>query len=144
MATDEATTISVLEHLAGLIPDASIFVVLQPTSPIRKDGLIDDCVDFFLKSDATNLATGFWCKYSEFGSHNNLRRQDMKGFFYDDGNIYILPLDLVRKGLWFGDKILRYEIESYQSYEIDDEVDFYIVECLLARYLNNTKQRLSK
>lgn len=138
LATDEATTIAVLQHVAVEIPDATSFVVLQPTSPLRDDGLIDDCIENHECGGFSNLATGYWCKYQEFGSHNNMRRQDFKGFFYDDGNVYVLSRALVERGMWFGDNICRKEIARHQNFEIDDEIDFVILESLMRRYKATT------
>ncbi|EMY76154.1 cytidylyltransferase [Leptospira weilii serovar Ranarum str. ICFT] len=134
LATDEAKTIAVLGQISKEIPEAENFILLQPTSPIRDVGLIDECLDIYEKGNFSNLATGFWCKYQEFGKHNNMRRQDYKGFFYDDGNVYILSQNLVSKGLWFGDNICRHVIARHQNFEIDDEIDFVILEALLNKY----------
>lgn len=134
LATDEATTISVLTHIAKQAPDVDAFVVLQPTSPLREDGLIDACVSEFERDGCDNLATGYDCKMREFGSHNNGRRQDYKGFFYDDGSVYVLKRSLVEAGRWFGAKIGRHLIPKEQSFEIDDEVDLVVLEALLHRY----------
>jgi len=134
LATDEATTIAVVQHIAGQIPEANNFVILQPTSPLRNPGLIDDCLKKYQAGNFSNLATGFWCKFQEFGSHNNMRRQDYKGFFYDDGNIYILHRRLAMAGRWFGENIMRYAISKVQNFEIDDEVDFVILETLMQKY----------
>jgi CMP-N-acetylneuraminic acid synthetase len=134
LATDESTTISVLEHIARQFPEVITFVVLQPTSPLRDEDLIDECIRDYEKGDFTNLATGFWCKYQEFGTHNNSRRQDCSGFFYDDGNVYVLDKALVEKGLWFGNKISRKVIRHYQNYEIDEEVDLVVLEALMKKY----------
>lgn len=134
LATDEATTIAVMMHVAAEVPDARTFVVLQPTSPLRDPGLIDDCIAAYERGQHTNLATGYWCKYQEFGTHHNMRRQDYPGFFYDDGNVYVLSRALVEQGRWFGDHICRQVIARHQNYEIDDEVDFVICEALMCRY----------
>ena len=134
LATDEARTIAVLAHVATQVPAAETFVLLQPTSPVRDDGLIGECVALFEARRATNLATGFWCKYREFGTHANARRQDAVGFFYDDGNVYVLQRPLVEQGLWFGDRTCRHVIARHQSFEIDDEVDFVVCEALLERF----------
>ena len=134
LSTDEATTISVLEHIIEEIPLANSIVVLQPTSPLRDDGLIDNCIRRYESENYTNLATGYWCKFKEFGSHNNLRRQDYKGFFYDDGNVYVLSRETIKKGLWCGDNPARFITDKHMNFEIDDEVDFVIVEALIKQY----------
>ena len=137
LSTDEATTISVLEHIVHEIPNANTIIVLQPTSPLRDDNLIDKCIELYESDSYTNLATGFWCKFKEFGSHNNLRRQDYKGFFYDDGSVYILSREIIIKGLWCGEKPARFINEKYMNFEIDDEIDFLVVETLIKNYKNN-------
>lgn len=138
LATDEATTIAVMGHVAACFADTQVFVVLQPTSPLRAPGLIDECLQIFENDGHDNLATGFYCKYREFGSHNNARRQDSQGFFYDDGNVYVLTRKLVEQGRWFGDNIARHVIARPMNYEIDDAVDLVILDALLDHYAGNT------
>lgn len=138
LATDESTTIEVLQHLYNVIPGVESMILLQPTSPLRDTDLIDRCFKIYQDGDFTNLATGYWCKYKEFGSHNNLRRQDYQGFFYDDGNIYVLSKDIIKEGIWCGTNPCKLPIERHMNYEIDDEVDFIILESLMKHYkLNN-------
>ena len=134
LATDEATTIAVIRHVAACIEDAQVLVVLQPTSPLRAPGLIDECVQIFETGGYDNLATGFYCKYREFGSHNNERRQDYQGFFSDDGNVYVLARKLVEQGRWYGNNIARHVIPRPMNYEIDDAVDLVVLDALLTRY----------
>jgi CMP-N-acetylneuraminic acid synthetase len=136
LSTDEATTIAVLEHIIQEIPKADSLVILQPTSPLRDNNLIDNCITLYESGNYTNLATGYWCKFKEFGSHNNLRRQDYKGFFYDDGNVYILSKEIINKGLWCGDNPVRYITDKHMNFEIDDEVDFIVLEALMKKYKN--------
>lgn len=134
LATDEATTIAVLQHIANEIEDATEIIVLQPTSPLRDKGLLDECIRMFEEGGYSNLATGFWCKYQEFGSHNNMRRQDYKGFFYDDGNVYVLSRELVLTGQWSGNNPCKYPIAKHMNFEIDDAVDFVVLEALMKTY----------
>jgi CMP-N-acetylneuraminic acid synthetase len=140
LATDEATTLSVIRHVAAEIRAADTFIILQPTSPLRDSGLIDDCVRLFEQGQYSNLATGYWCKYREFGTHNNARRQDYQGFFYDDGNVYILLRSLIEQDRWCGNRICRHEISRHQNYEIDDEIDFVILEALMNKYASSNTQ----
>ena len=126
LATDEATTLSVLQHVIEKIPCDSV-VLLQATSPIRRGGLIDECIREFIDNEYDSLATGFTCKFIEYGK-NNLRRQDIKGFFYDDGNVYVIKTDLIERGERFGEKIGRKVISRWENIEIDDEFDFWLAE----------------
>ncbi len=131
LATDQASTLSVLQDVLKRI-DAGTVVVLQATSPIRNPDLIDCCVKQFLDKDADSLATGFICKYQEYGT-SMLRRQDIDGFFYDDGNIYVIKADLIRKGDRYGKKIERVITDGEQNIDIDDEFDFWIAEQVLKK-----------
>lgn len=129
LATDEADTLDVMVHALKEI-NADTLVLLQPTSPIRNEGLIDACVKEFLAGDYDSLATGFICHYIEYGK-NDLRRQDIKGFFYDDGNIYVMKPDMVLKGDRYGNRICRKTISRFENMEIDDEFDFWVCEKIL-------------
>ena len=138
LATDKASTLSVLQHVLTKIK-AEAVVLLQPTSPIRDKGLIDTCIKRFEKTRVDNLATGFICKFMEYGSYTQ-RRQDLKGFFYDDGNVYVLKSRLVKNGTLFGKKVERVENSREQNVEIDDEFDFWLVEQLLLKRIREKTQ----
>lgn len=129
LATDKAATLSVLQHAIEEIPCEAI-VLLQATSPIRREGLIDECIKEFIDRGYDSLATGFICKYIEYGK-NELRRQDISGFFYDDGNIYIVKADFIKRGDRFGKKIGKKIISRWENVEIDDEFDFWVAERIL-------------
>ncbi|MFA5147194.1 MAG: acylneuraminate cytidylyltransferase family protein [Candidatus Omnitrophota bacterium] len=131
LATDEATTLSVLQHVLSKI-DADTVVLLQPTSPVRSNGLIDRCIARFKESGADNLGTGFICKFMEYGTYT-ARRQDLKGFFYDDGNVYVIKADLIRKGTLFGKKAGHFETSKEENIEIDDDFDFWMAEQILLK-----------
>jgi CMP-N-acetylneuraminic acid synthetase len=129
LATDEASTLCVLQHLVENIP-CDIVVLLQATSPTRRPGLIDECVKEFKDNDYDSLATGFICDYIEYGK-NQLRRQDIEGFFYDDGNVYVIKADIIKNGDRCGKKIGRKVISRWENVEIDDEFDFWLAEQIL-------------
>lgn len=129
LAGDNTTTLAVLQHALKKIK-ADIVVVLQATSSIRDVGLIDRCIKRFIKSGADSLATGFICKYLPYGTGNK-RRQDIKGFFYDDGNVYVIRADLIRKGERFGSKIERVILDKKSNIDIDDAFDFQVAEEIL-------------
>lgn len=136
-ATDEASTLSVLQHAVEQIP-CNIVVLLQPTSPVRRRGLIDECISEYLKNEHDSLATGFMCKYIEYTKDveynktgSELRRQEIEGYFYDDGNVYVIKADLLKKGSRYGKKIGRKIISRWENVEIDDEFDFWVAEKIL-------------
>jgi len=129
LSTDTAPTIKVLQHAVKVLP-CDIVVLLQATSPIRRKGLIDSCIREFLSKDYDSMATGFLCKYTEYGK-NNLRRQDINGFFSDDGNVYVIKADLIKRGKLFGKNTGRRVISRIENVDIDNDFDFNLAENIL-------------
>lgn len=130
LATDTASTQDVMIHALKYYP-ADVLVLLQPTSPYRHDGLIDECIVEFFENGFDSLATGFICNYKEYGT-NVLPRQQIDGFFYDDGNVYVIKAKNILAGDRYGYKIGRKIISRYENAEIDDEFDFWLLERILS------------
>jgi CMP-N-acetylneuraminic acid synthetase len=133
LAQDDTPTIDVLQHvLQSLDLKSGIVVLLEPTSPIRRTGLIDKCIQRFLDTKADSLATGFMCKYTAFGSTTK-RRQDIEGFFYPDGCVYIYKAENILDGDLFGSKKVMVHTTREEQVEIDDEFDFWLAEQVLKK-----------
>ncbi len=132
LATDTASTQDVMVHALHHYP-ADTLVLLQPTSPYRSNDLIDDCIEEFLQNDFDSLATGFICDYKEYGK-NTLPRQQIQGFFYDDGNVYVIKADNILNGDRYGTKIGQKLTSRYENAEIDDEYDFWLLEQILRKF----------
>ncbi len=132
LATDDATTISVLQHAVEEL-DPDVVVLLQPTSPIRPPGLIDRAIKQFFDSEADTLATGFISYQYAWATMPNMPQQKMKGFFYDDGNVYVHRAAHLRRGEWWGERLWQMMIGPEYNIEIDTEADFWAAEGILAR-----------
>lgn len=136
LASDGASTLSVLQHVVRHIP-ADTVVLLQATSPVRDEGLIDRCITRFRETRVDSLATGFICKYVAYGE-NTKRRQEIPGFFYDDGNVYVIRADLIRAGDRYGRKMERMVVDRELNVEIDDAFDLWLAEQVLKRRMAPT------
>jgi N-acylneuraminate cytidylyltransferase len=139
LASDTATTISVLQQILTVI-DAENIVLLQPTSAVRDAGLIDRCIAKFSREKLDNLGTGFICKFQEYGSYSK-RRQELKGFFYDDGNVYVVKSSLIKKGTMHGRKVGCVFTSREENVEIDDEFDFWLAEQILLKRKKGGRSR---
>ena len=139
LAQDDTTTLAVLQHIVLEQPCDTV-VVLQPTSPLRNADTIDKCIDNFLDGMFDTLATGYYTKIIEYGTHQNLRRQDIPGFFQDDGNVYVIKKSVVESGRWYGDKICKKVLDAELNIEIDNEITFAATEALLQKRLRNGRQ----
>ncbi len=131
LATDIASTQDVMVHALQNY-QAEILVLLQPTSPCRGEGLIDECIEEFISGGFDSLATGFMCDYREYGK-NTLPRQQIQGFFYDDGNVYVIKAKNILAGDRYGSKIGHKFISRYENAEIDDQFDFWLLEQILKK-----------
>jgi len=125
---------------------ADIIVTLQPTSPIRSNNLIDECLDKMEQETADSLVTvttHYPFIWNDYGSEvvcpnmyylDRPMREDIKNSFFsliDNGNIYITSHDiLMKKNNRLGGRISVYKTNKYQGYQIDTEEDFKIIECI--------------
>jgi CMP-N-acetylneuraminic acid synthetase len=130
LATDTASTWDVLKHALTQIPARAV-VLLQPTSPVRRKGLIDQCIDSYEQWHTDTVATGFNCKFKPYGTYT-ARRQDLKGFFYDDGNVYVIRSGLIHQGKRVGRRIGRFPTSREENIEIDDKFDFWLAEKVMS------------
>ena len=134
LSEDHTPTLPVLQQVLNEI-QTDILVLLQATSPIRNLDLIDNCITRFLETQADSLATGFTCKFVEYGTNQCSPRQQLEGFFYDDGNVYVMKSELIRDGDRYGERMERVVLDREQSVEIDEEFDFWLAEKVLEKRL---------
>lgn len=128
LSKDRSKTIEVIKH-AIKITKADIVVCLQPTSPKRPKGIVDTCINKYLEKKVDTLATGRIIHNFEWGKYNNLSRQNLKGWFWDDGSIYVLKSKDILNNRWVGKKTYKYNLEKkYNLLEIDDLEDFNIID----------------
>ena len=151
LSGDKATSESAIIHAAGVIErdhhiPIDIIVFLQATSPLRKPQDIDRAVELFLREGADSLISvtraddltvweskgGEW-KSVNFDYRNRGMRQDRPTQFIENGSIYIFnPETLTVFGNRIGEKLSAYEMEFWQTWEIDtlEEID------LIEYYMN--------
>ena len=133
MSTDEVSSIPAIQHALREIRFADYYVLLQPTSPIRREGLIDDCIEQMLDNEADCIIT---CKNNyKLTIGMDIRRQDIDKWKEWDGSVYVGSPSIV---LWNNSLYDGY-IETYMnsqdgSLEIDTPFDFWLVEKVLEEY----------
>ncbi|MEI8186399.1 MAG: acylneuraminate cytidylyltransferase family protein [Chlorobiaceae bacterium] len=156
LSGDKATSESAILHAAELIErdhhqPIDVIVFLQATSPLRKPGDIDRAVEVFLQEEADSLISvtkaddltlweskeGIW-KSVNFDYRNRGMRQDRPAQFIENGSIYIFkPQTLTVFGNRIGEKLSAYEMEFWQTWEIDtieeiDLIEYYFTKKNLA------------
>ena len=139
LATDDATTLEVLQHTISVI-DCDVIVLLQPTSPVRfipgsdcqvgRNNIIDTCVRRFFAMKPDTLATGYMSAHRAW-TNEHAPRQKIEPYFHDDGCVYIFKREVIESGRWIGDKPFQIINEPAYSLEIDTLADFWAVEGIM-------------
>lgn len=153
LATDTASTESVMLDFADKV-DFDILVTVQATSPLTSPGDFDMALKFFLDNGFDSMLTGvrtkrfFWTddfKPINYDPHSRPRRQDFKGCIMENGAFYITKKDiLLRNKCRLGGKIGIYEMNSETSVELDEPLDWKIVENILIDNKKNKVKNLIK
>jgi CMP-N,N'-diacetyllegionaminic acid synthase len=147
----EDAIIHVIESVVATkksVPD--IVVLLQPTSPLRKENDIDNAIKHFIDNNFDSLFSStevadltLWGKLENkwesinFDYKNKKRRQDRPKQYIENGSIYISSSkNIKRTNNIVNGTIGVFEMEFWQTWEIDtiDEVDlveFYLKKMLL-------------
>ncbi|MFT8391838.1 MAG: acylneuraminate cytidylyltransferase family protein [Sporolactobacillus sp.] len=150
----EPVLIDVVEKLArqeNYSPDAVI--LLQPTSPFRLQGRLEQAINLFEQEQADSLLSV--CPNHHFFWKNEAhpealypywarpRRQEIKKedrWFRENGSIYITKTDILkREQNRLGGKIAMLVMTDEESYEIDSELDFKINELIIKEHAHESQ-----
>ena len=145
LATDAAPTLGVVVHaldaLAAEGDDYDAVCLLQPTSPVRGPGLIDECVERLVTSGADSVVSvrpvptdhhpdwvyrlGDDGELTLFNGEDEprTRRQDLAPAFHRDGAVYVTRAEVVRAGSLYGRRTVAVLADG-PSVNIDTEDDF--------------------
>lgn len=140
LATDTASSVSVLKHaLASVSDPIDAVVLLQPTNPFRKKQLMAEAIELFENLLAESLLTVSPLR-KKFGkiSQNHYqplnyqigqRSQDMEPLFFENGLLYITSSHLVNNNKMLCDYPTAL-ITDYPEAEIDIDTldDFRLAE----------------
>jgi len=128
---------------------ATYVFILQPTSPIRLPGTIDNAFKYLKEQKADSLVSvnrlnRFLWKNGK-PNYNLLKRprsQEYQSDLYiENGSIYITRrktlLDTKTRS---GGKVVTFELKPEESFEIDEELDFIICNAIL-RYITSKEEK---
>ena len=151
LAGDDSSSIDVILHVLdylenkGELPD--LFVLLQPTSPLRTSEDIEASINSFLESDCDSLVSvceldhrsllnfsledGFLVQNNNESLFNS-RRQDIPTYYSLNGAIYITTPEFIRKNKsFYSDKTIPHVMSKEKSIDIDTSFDFKLAEFIL-------------
>jgi N-acylneuraminate cytidylyltransferase/CMP-N,N'-diacetyllegionaminic acid synthase len=153
LAGDAATSASVviytIEKLRKEGKSFDYLILLEPTSPLRDIDDIDNSIEILINTPDAESIVGV-CKVenahpsflASIDSNNFLnsytdqfkviRRQDLMNLYFFEGSIYVSKIDsFINCKTFYHDKCMGYIVPKYKSFEIDDLLDFRIVETIM-------------
>lgn len=151
LSKDETTSQEVIEYVINELKkkgkNYDYFMILQPTSPLRRSNHIVEAFNLFISKNANSIVSVCETEHSPLymntldsslsmenfiGKDISTRRQELPKYYRLNGAIYIYIVDyyLKNKNL-YQEKSYAYIMEKKYSIDIDDEYDFKIAEYLL-------------
>lgn len=156
LATDTASTLSVMQHTlrvwqdAGFTPD--LFILLQATSPLRGSACIDNGIQKMVETGADSL---FGVRKSKFPPHwlmqtdaqgfltfpipradKKVRSQDQDLWYEINGALYIYRREVLENAESYamGTHSVPLLMTDRESVDIDEPHDLEVAECLIRTY----------
>lgn len=152
LAEDSTSTADVLIHhlkeLEKLGLKFNHLVLLEPTSPLRESTDIDKAFEILNSNSRATSVVGIGMVESQhpsfcvtlddqgfLKSKNNfkiLRRQEIEPLYFYEGSVYISEIEAFKVNRnFYHNNTLGYVFPKWKTFEIDDIVDFIIVEALM-------------
>ena len=135
LSTDTATSEDALLHALDELGAYHEVCFLQPTSPLRRKDDVIRAATLFRITGADSLFS--CCELEDFTAWegegdklrgltfdplNRGRRQDRKPIHLENGSIYLFKTEILRRNKnRLGGKTVRYPMEYWQGFEIDDQ-----------------------
>lgn len=129
--------------------DFDYFILLEPTSPLRDVEDVDKSIEMIIDNPQNDSIVGvamsgtvhpaFMVVVNKDGvlealepDKQTLRRQDLPDVFFFEGSVYVSKVDVyLEKRTFYHDKTMPYIVPEWKSHEVDDYVDFAIIETIM-------------
>ena len=146
LGADETTTSEVLFFQASIFELKKIeygaMILLQPTNPLRPDGLIESAIQLFENKKRQSLASFSILnrKYGKIISENYFpgnykpgqRIQDIQRDYFENGLIYITSKDAIKNNMIITPDVYPFILTEIESFvDIDEPSDMLFAEYLL-------------
>jgi CMP-N-acetylneuraminic acid synthetase len=123
--------------------DGDLYLQTHSTNPLLRSATVTDAIDRLLAdpdSDSlfgvTRLQTRLWGANGQPMNHDRsvlLRTQDLPPVYEENSCLYLFSREsLERHGDRIGERPILFEIPREEAWDIDEEVDFRVVEALYA------------
>ena len=150
---DTSTTVDVILHALKALGEVGktyeYVMVLQPTSPLRTASHIDGALMLAEEKNADGVISVCPCEHSPLWagqlkedqsmdgfidlSITKTRSQDLPSYFRLNGGIYLVNTDrlLKEQSLFLADNAFAFVMDTIDSVDIDEELDFMLAETIV-------------
>lgn len=154
LSSDTVASADVIEHTIAYLKkmgaEYDLFVLLEPTSPLRDSRDVDLALEAMMQSkfqamvsvcEAEDQHPAFMFRLGNSGDlitwssdeFKALRRQDVSPAYFLEGSLYISFVNaFIEKRTFCHSKTGGYVVPKWKSLEIDDIVDFVCVEAIMS------------
>ncbi|HEX9012087.1 MAG TPA: acylneuraminate cytidylyltransferase family protein [Anaerolineaceae bacterium] len=134
----------ILLHDTALFP-ADLYLQTHSTNPLLRPETVSRAVQAMLSSaprydslfGVTRVQTRLWDAQTRPINHDPailLRTQDLPPVFMENSCLYLFTRPLLeRRRNRIGERPLMFEIDAAEAWDIDDELDFAVVDCLMKK-----------
>ena len=152
-ARDEAPSSSFIVYTLKKLEKESrtfdYFILLEPTSPLRDVEDVDKSIEMLIDNNKAESIAGV-CKAEDIhpafmltlndtgliqpydSQFKILRRQELPDVFFFEGSVYVSQVKAyLEKKTFYHDKTLPYIVPKWKSFEVDDIIDFTIIEAMM-------------
>lgn len=156
LAQDDSSTMDLLIYTINCLAELGMiydyFIILQPTSPLRRAEDIVNSIELCFEKDADAVVSvckaehsPLWCNtlkedlcLANFLSENtNKRRQDLGQYYRLNGAIYLSKVDtFLKRRTFYTERSYAYIMDKAFSVDIDDIMDFKFAEILINEQKN--------
>ena len=158
LARDDTPGIEPVLHAIETLPEKYDYVVmLQPTSPLRKAGDIDGCIECCIQNGAPACVSVTQPDHNPYwmfaiGKEGQLkpliaakplisRRQNLPKVYALNGAVYVARREwLKEKRNFVSEETLAYVMDRERSLDIDSEYDVVVFTCLISTCFSGEKQ----
>lgn len=146
LAGNEEPVITALQHAVNhLKKKYDAVILLQPTNPLRPEGLLKEAMTVFEREDCDSLITVSLNGHKLGTISNNQfipynyemgqRSQDLEPLYYENGLLYIFKTVLLNQGKLLGEKNYPLIVDHpFAEIDIDTEADFIKAELYLKHF----------
>lgn len=150
LCEDDSSTEDAIKHALVKLAKKDIvmdyIVLLQPTSPVRTNNLVDECIEQIYSQQKDTLVTvtretPFFWNYTDeestptYEPDQRPMRQDLNNsdyFYHENGNIYITETKaFIENQCRVGNNVTLYETDALQSEQIDEPWDLKFLQAKL-------------